>query len=107
MFLPQPLEGLHVDFEEAPPALHIQLVGEVDIATRHHINALGCLPLSNITMILLDLTQVDFCDTSGIHALINLRNDQLRAGRQVWITRLTPRVRYLLEVVGVAPDFLQ
>ena len=39
--------------------------------------------------------------------LINLRDEQLRAGRQVWITRLTPRARYLLEALGVASNFLQ
>lgn len=107
MYLPIPLERLLVDFEEAPPALYVELIGDVDVATRHHIDALGLLPLSNVTMILLDLSQVDFCDTSGIQALINLRHEQLRAGRQVWITRVTPRARYLLEALGVASNFLR
>ena len=107
MNLPIPLERLLVDFEEAPPVLYVELIGEVDIATRDHIDALGFLSLSNVTMILLDLSQVDFCDTSGIRALINLRDEQLRAGRQVWITRLTPRARHLLEALGVASNFLQ
>jgi hypothetical protein len=38
---------------------------------------------------------------------VEVRDRQLRAGRQVCITRLTPRVRYLLEVIGVTQDFLQ
>jgi anti-anti-sigma factor len=107
MSVPQPLQRLRVDFEEAPPALHVQLSGDIDVATSRHIDMLSCLPLSNVTMILLDLSQVEFCDTSGIHALVNLRDEQLRARRQVWITRLPPRIRYLLEVMGVARHFLQ
>jgi hypothetical protein len=38
---------------------------------------------------------------------VDVRDRQLRAGRQVCIARLTPRVRYLLEVIGVTQDFLQ
>ena len=107
MYLPQPMRGLLVDFEESPPALYIGLIGDLDIATVQQVDVLRRLPLSNVTMILLDLNQIDFCDTSGIQALIDLRREHLRAGRQVWITRLTPRVRYLLEVMSVAQDFLQ
>ena len=107
MYRPQRLERLLVDLEECPPALYVDLIGDVDIATVQQLDVLRCLPPSNVTMILLDLNQIHFCDTSGIHGLIDLRREQRRAGRQVWITRLTPRVRYLLEVIGVAQDFLQ
>lgn len=107
MYLPQPQEALLVDFEKAPPVLYVDLAGPMDLDAGRHLAVLGCLPLANVTMIVLDLSEVDFCDSSGVQALVDVRDRQLCAGRQVCITRLTPRVRYLLEVMGVAQDFLQ
>jgi anti-anti-sigma regulatory factor len=103
----RPPAGLLVDFEEAPPALYVDLVGYVDVATARHLDIPSHVRLSEVTMILLDLRQVDFCDGSGIRALIDLRREQLRSGRQVWITRIRVPERHLLELVGVARDFLQ
>jgi len=103
----RPPAGLLVDFEEAPPALYVDLIGYVDVATVRLLDIPSHVPLSEITMILLDLRRVDFCDGSGIRALIDLRAEQLCSGRQVWITRIRIPERHLLELVGVAQDFLQ
>lgn len=107
MYPPQPREALLVDFEKAPPALYVDLVGPLDLDAGRHLDVLRCLPLANVTMIVLDLSEVDFCDSSGVQALVDVRDRQRRAGRQVWIPRLTTPVRCLLELTGVAPDFLQ
>lgn len=107
MYLSQPRDRLLVDFEQAPPALYVNLVGPLDLAANRDLDVLRCLPLPSVTMLVLDLGEVDFCDSYGVRALVDVRDRQLCAGRQVWISRLTPRVRYLLELRGVAPDFLQ
>jgi hypothetical protein len=46
---PRPREGLLVELEESPPALYVNLIGAVDIATIQQLDMLGCLPLSNVT----------------------------------------------------------
>ena len=58
-------------------------------------------------MIVLGLREVHVCDSGGTQALVDMRDRQLRTGRHVWISRLTTPVRCLLELTGVAPDFLQ
>lgn len=107
MYCSQPREGLLVDFEKAPPTLYVDLAGPLDLDAGRHLDVLRCLPLAEVTMVVLDLSEVDFCDSGGVQALVDMRDRQLRAGRHVWITRLTTPVRCLLELTGVAPDFLQ
>jgi anti-anti-sigma regulatory factor len=102
-----PSAGLLLTFEEASPGLYVDLIGRVDIATVQHLHVLRDLPLSNITMIVLDLHGVDFCDGSGIRARLDLRNERLRLDRHVRISRVTVQVRSLLELVGVAQDLQQ
>jgi anti-sigma B factor antagonist len=103
----RPRDRLLVDFEKAPPALYVDLVGPLDLAAGRHLAVLRCLPLTDVTMLVLDLSEVDFCDSNGVKALVDVRDRQLRAGRQVWVSRLPLSVRYLLELTGVASDFLQ
>ena len=107
MYRSQPRQRLRVDVEKAPPALYVDLVGPLDLDAGRQLDVLRCLPLADVTMIVLDLSEVDFCDSGGVQALVDVRDRQLRAGRHVWITRLTTPVRCLLELAGVAPDFLQ
>lgn len=85
----------------------MHLVGSLDLDASSPLDVLRSRPLGKVTMLVLDLRRVDFCDSSGVLALVAVRDRQRRAGRQVWITRLTSDVRYLLELTGVAPDFIQ
>jgi anti-anti-sigma factor len=59
----------------------------------------------SVSVLVLDLTSVGFCDCAGLDVLTRVRLEALRLGRRVMITAASPQVRWLLHVTGLAQPF--
>jgi len=69
-------------------------------------DGLGCHAASEaqeqgVTKIDVDVSEVTFCDSSGISALVMIVNEAAAAGRQVTIVNPRTNVRRVLEIAGV------
>ncbi|MCZ0978561.1 STAS domain-containing protein [Streptomyces diastatochromogenes] len=54
----------------------------------------------------LDLSRVEFCDSSGLNVLLRARQRALGEHRSLAITAASPQMTRLLEMTGAAPLFV-
>lgn len=59
----------------------------------------------SVSVLVLDLTAVEFCDCAGLRVLMRVRLEAFRLGRRVVIAAASPEVRWLLHVTGLAELF--
>jgi anti-anti-sigma factor len=80
--------------------------GEVDIATVDEFlgQAYACLE-DGVAVCEIDLGDVTFIDSSGLGALVRIRNAAQDRGASVELTNVPDSVRRLLEVTGLAEVF--
>lgn len=85
----------------------VSVTGEVDIATVEEFLAAagGCLD-SGATAVVLDLGGVTFIDSSGLGALVRIRNLARERGADVTLDRVPDAVTRLLEVTGLTAAFV-
>ncbi|MDP9116237.1 MAG: STAS domain-containing protein [Actinomycetota bacterium] len=95
----------HVTHEETRPVMH--LTGEIDIERADEVASLGILTVQamDADMLVIDMSQVSFLDSSGISALIRIRKAAQTAGRTVTIRSPDLRVRRVLSITGLAEVF--
>ncbi|MEU1687544.1 STAS domain-containing protein [Micromonospora sp. NPDC005707] len=82
---------------------YLRLAGELDLATAPELNAaIDRLAAEGHRELLLDLSELTFCDSTGIAAFV--RGDNLVAAKGGWlrITGATGRVARVLQVTGLA-----
>ena len=84
----------------------ITMSGEVDIATVDQLlaEAYACLE-GPAEVCEVDLSGVTFIDSSGLGALVRIRNVAQDRGKQVVLTNIPASVGRLLEVTGLADVF--
>lgn len=84
----------------------LRLSGEVDIAAVQDVlaQASRCLETRPSTLEV-DLGAVTFIDSSGLGALVRIRNEAGRQGTTVVLVNLSPSSRRLLEVSGLDQVF--
>jgi anti-sigma B factor antagonist len=85
------------------PGLHIvALHGELDLATANGLVE-ALVEIAGSTLVV-DLADLSFMDSSGIGALVGARKRIRAKGLgELVVTRPTPIVREVLEIVGLAP----
>lgn len=84
----------------------LRLAGELDISTAPELNAtLDRLVAQGRCRLLVDLSDLTFCDSTGIAAFV--RGDNASAARGGWLrlTGATGRVDRVLRVTGLAELF--
>lgn len=76
----------------------LQVAGDVDLAVTQQLIDEGQRGLSEPgrTALVLDLERVTFMDSSGLSALVILRNAAARVGRTVQLTNVPPNITRLL-----------
>ena len=75
--------------------------GELDIRTRNRLEeALGELADRGDRLVL-DLSQLTFCDSTGLAGLVRLHKRAAAAGGSVVLRSPVPRVRHLLTLTGL------
>jgi anti-anti-sigma factor len=82
--------------------LRVAVSGEIDMAVADQLvdMVIDELPQHD-DLIILDFASVTFCDSSGITALIRLRNHQAQAGHTLRIVNASEPVRRVFELAGV------
>ena len=81
--------------------------GEIDLANARHLLELGTLALAEprIDALVLDLSRVTFLDSSGLGAMVELRNHAQRADKRLALRGATPPVYKVLELTGLIEAF--
>ncbi|MDF3293531.1 STAS domain-containing protein [Streptomyces silvisoli] len=77
--------------------LVMRLAGELDM---EGAGVFEEAPTENASALVLDLSRLDFCDSTGLNALLRLRLDAQGRGVPVHLAALTDRVARLLEITG-------
>ncbi|MFJ9775405.1 STAS domain-containing protein [Kitasatospora sp. NPDC101157] len=80
------------------------LAGELDLDSVDVVR-LDPAVLSGATHLLFDLAELDFCDSSGLNALLRLRAEAAQRGIEVGLCAPGERVRMLLRVTGTDQVF--
>ena len=79
----------------------IDVVGEFDLAATSEFAACAQLLLQSVQRVVVDLSKVSFLDSSGLNALLRLRQAANEAGGSVTLRDPTDRVRKLLSRAGL------
>jgi anti-sigma B factor antagonist len=80
--------------------LHVQ--GDIDLASADHLRALGQDAISDfVGTIRINLADVTFIDSTGLAALVAIRNAALDAGRVMVLEQPPQQVRRVLEATGL------
>ncbi|MGM1065656.1 STAS domain-containing protein [Saccharothrix sp. Mg75] len=100
------MNGLRVTTRDLGGCHVLTLVGELDIDTTTRLHdAVDALVLRRGDRVVVDLTAVAFCDSSGVSALIAARRRAAAAGCSLVLAGTPPHITRLLRVVGLLPVF--
>lgn len=98
--------GLEVATARRDDLVVVTLSGELDIYTvpgfRREVADLD----PSQCAVVIEMSEVTLIDSSGLGALVGLRNRALHAGRRVGIAGPSPRVMRVLEVTGLREAFV-
>lgn len=79
----------------------VALRGELDVASAHVLNdRLAPLEFDGVAAIVLDLRDVSFIDSSGLHALLNAWRRVNSNGSRLLLMGIGPTARRLLAITG-------
>jgi anti-sigma B factor antagonist len=84
------------------------LSGEIDIASADEVRTAGARAVGSLgpsDRLDIDLSAVTFIDSSGLGALVSIRNAADAAGREMSLHLVTPSIIKLLELTGLRGSF--
>jgi anti-sigma B factor antagonist len=101
------LSSFGIDVQTDAPISVITLVGEIDVATCHDVRSLGVLSVqaAGITEVIIDMTGVTFIDSTGLGALIAVRNAARAADVTLRLRGITAGAAKLLKITGLDSVF--
>ncbi|MGW6847000.1 STAS domain-containing protein [Streptomyces sp. NPDC054958] len=89
-----------------PPRTRAQVSGELDADNRHDVQATLDEALDASTAGLdLDLSALTFCDSAGLHLLLNLHHTATTTGKTLVLHAPRPQLTRLLDVTGTTSVF--
>lgn len=91
-----PATRLHITAHQDGSHTRLAVTGELDVATRDDFITAAIAHLNRGAILDLDLSEVSFCDTTGISALIAVRNIATGDGGTVRVTAVSPNVERVL-----------
>src|SRR6266571_611831 len=97
---------LAIAVDDRPPDTVVSVGGELDLTTAPELlQALTRLVDDGYHHLIVDLTGLDFCDSSGLSVLVRVKNRLDEVGGNVTLAGATPVVERVLEVSGLAELF--
>jgi anti-sigma B factor antagonist len=81
-----------------PDAARVYVGGELDIATTPQLERM--LSESQARLVVLDLRELAFIDSCGVHAIVNAGIRARQAGRRLVLVRVPSNVRRMLTLTG-------
>jgi len=95
------LVSVDVEHRQAPPVALVRVSGELDFGTTPRlVEALAGLPGPGEHLVF-DLTGLQFCDSSGLGALIAAHKVTEASGTTLYLTGLAPTVRTAIEITSL------
>ena len=96
-----------VGIETSPAPPHLTLSGEIDLAVAPDLQERGAELAKAVAPgeLEVDLADVTFIDSSGLGALISLRNTARTCGANLRLVRLSSAVQRFFELAGVQDSF--
>ena len=92
---------LSVSADSRNGAAHISLDGEIDMSTTPVLERhLAPFESDGVDTIMLDLRDLAFTDSAGIHAFLAARNRVTGSGRRLILAGATPVVRRVFDLTG-------
>jgi anti-sigma B factor antagonist len=85
-------------------AAWVHLAGELDVDTTRQLERTLCSPRSQAQLIVLDMRDLAFMDSSGVHAIVNAGARVRRLGHRLVILRGPPEVDRVFALTGNTPD---
>ncbi len=96
-------EPFRITSEQRGHAAHLRVFGEIDMATSPLLEEwLQAAEGEGRTEILVDLEQVTFMDTSGLHVFLRAAERAGRSGRTFAIARASAIVQRVLRITGTS-----
>jgi anti-sigma B factor antagonist len=84
----------------------LQVAGQIDLACAGKLAALGRVGIeSDARLLSIDLGEVSFLDSTGIGALVQIRNAARARNKQLVLTRPSRQVSRVLEMTGLESVF--
>ena len=80
----------------------VQVVGELDIDTTPQLERILREPRSQL--VVLDLRELAFMDTSGVHAIVDASSRAREGGRRLMLVRSRPDVDRIFGLTGSSAD---
>jgi anti-sigma B factor antagonist len=101
------MDRLDVKVQTQAEQMLLVLHGELDMATESQLHnvAMAQLAAHNPTRLRLDLADISFLDSSGIKALLDIRQHASNRGIDVEIVAVSRRAARVLTIVGLAEPF--
>lgn len=86
-------------------AARVTLVGELDIAVADGVEQRLRRLREAGSRVRLDLSQLDFIDSSGVRAIVLGLKHARQGGHELEVDRqISPTVRRMIEIMGIAPQ---
>lgn len=95
---PSPLK---VSLIPEPPCLFLSLRGELDLGSVRDVPREDYSSRPDLTMVLVDLGELTFCDLTGLRALLTFRRIHEAQDRSVAVVRATSSVWRLMRLCGI------
>jgi anti-sigma B factor antagonist len=94
---------------EAPDHAKVLVRGDVDLEVAPRLTDCGreCLDAPEVSTLVIDLTEVTFMDSTGLSALVQIRNVALSKEKRLVVTGVPERVERLFEITGLHDHFGQ
>ena len=98
--------SFRVDGFDRQGQLELRLVGELDIGTADRLRSALAEVTGRGSTIVLDLSGLDFIDSSGLHELVVALKRERAAGGDIVLREPSPQTRRVLEIVGLTQLFV-
>jgi len=80
----------------------VALAGECDLAVRDELTTALLQAVESAPVVEVDLGELHFIDSTGVHALVTAYHAAQRGGTSVYVANAQGVVAHVLEVTGVA-----
>ncbi|GAA3494760.1 STAS domain-containing protein [Streptomyces prasinosporus] len=100
------MKSLTITASHTPAGPALEVVGDLDYTNARRLrHAAQETDLSPGRFLVVDLSELRFCDSSGITALIAVRNHAVAAGTEVVLVAVPANTRRLLHMTGLDQVF--
>ncbi|MEU4690107.1 STAS domain-containing protein [Actinoplanes sp. NPDC023714] len=84
-----------------PDRITVAFAGDCDLASRDRLTAMLLDAVDRAPTVLVDMSAVEFLDSSGVHALVTAHRAAELRGRRVYVAGATGATAVVLEMTGL------